>query len=140
MIRFATIGSNFIVDQMLDAAGHCPGFAYEAVYSRTQQRAGEFAAKYGVSKTYTSLDALAGDNHVDAVYIASPNLCHKEQAIALMRAGKHVLCEKPMAICESDGGHASRPFARPGPGAAADGAYRHGAPGHAAVLPVFLPL
>ena len=102
MIRFATIGSNFIVDQMLDAAGHCPGFAYEAVYSRTQQRAGEFAAKYGVSKTYTSLDALAGDNHVDAVYIASPNLCHKEQAIALMRAGKHVLCEKPMAICESD--------------------------------------
>lgn len=78
------------------------GFAYEAVYSRTPERAGEFAAKYGVSKTYTSLEALADDSAVDAVYIASPNLCHKEQAIALIRAGKHILCEKPMAICEAD--------------------------------------
>jgi len=102
MIRFATIGSNFIVDQMLDAARHCPGFVYEAVYSRTQERADEFAAKYGVKKTYTSLEALAADPEIDAVYVASPNLCHKEQAIAMMRAGKHVFCEKPMAICEAD--------------------------------------
>lgn len=62
MIRFATIGSNFIVDQMLDAARHCPEFVYEAVYSRTQQRAEEFAAHYDVSKTYTSLEALAADS------------------------------------------------------------------------------
>lgn len=102
MVRFATIGSNFIVDWMLEAAAHCPGFVYEAVYSRTEERAKEFAGKYGVKKTYTSLDAMAADPEIDAVYVASPNLCHKDQAIAMMNAGKHVLCEKPMAWNEAD--------------------------------------
>ncbi len=102
MVRFATIGSNFVVDWMLEAGAHCAGFEHAAVYSRTQERADEFAAKYGVKKTFTSLEALAADPEIDAVYVASPNLCHKDQAIAMMKAGKHVLCEKPMAWNEAD--------------------------------------
>ena len=44
---------------------------------------------------YDSLQALAADKNVDAVYIASPNSLHCAQALCMLRAGKHVLCEKP---------------------------------------------
>ena len=97
MIRFATIGSNVIVDAFLRGAAHDPRFAWQAVYSRTQERADLFAAKYGITKTYTSLQALAADPQIDAVYIASPNCFHAPQAILMMEHGKHVLCEKPLA-------------------------------------------
>ena len=69
----------------------------EGVYSRTRARAEEFAAKWGAPRTYTSLDALCADPVIEAVYVASPNACHEAQAIALLKAGKHVLCEKPIA-------------------------------------------
>ena len=46
--------------------------------------------------------SLAACGEVDAVYIASPNLFHAEQAITLMKAGKHILCEKPMATTYID--------------------------------------
>ncbi len=96
-MRFAVIGSNFITDKFLEAGKACPAFELEAVYSRTQQRAEEFAAQYGARQTFTSLDALAACKEIEAVYIASPNACHKQQAIQLLQSGKHVLCEKPIA-------------------------------------------
>lgn len=96
-VRFATVGSNVIVDSFLAGAVHDERFAFEAVYSRTEQRGKEFASKYGVKKVYTSLEELAADNDIDAVYIATPNRCHASQAILMMEHGKHVLCEKPMA-------------------------------------------
>lgn len=96
-VRFATIGSNAIVDSFLAGAKHDERFELAAVYSRTQERGEEFASKYGVSKIYTSLELLAADNEIDAVYIASPNKCHASQAMMMMEHGKHVLCEKPMA-------------------------------------------
>lgn len=102
MIRFATIGSGKIVEQFLAAAKSHPDFALEAVYSRTEERAKEFAAAHGAPLTFTDLDALAACPTVDAVYIASPNLCHAGQAIKLMKAGKHILCEKPMATTYVD--------------------------------------
>ena len=102
MIHFATIGSGFVVDWMLAAAKYCPDFVLTGAYSRTQERADEFAAKHGAEKTYTDLNALCQDATIEAVYVASPNLCHKEQAIMLLNAGKHVLCEKPMALSEGD--------------------------------------
>ncbi|HPW77809.1 MAG: 1,5-anhydro-D-fructose reductase [Bacteroidetes bacterium ADurb.Bin037] len=97
MIRFATIGSNVIVDSFLRGAAHDPRFQLQAVYSRTQERATEFAAKHGAKQTFTSLEALAACPQVDAVYIASPNIFHAPQAILMMEHGKHVLCEKPLA-------------------------------------------
>ncbi|MFA5302824.1 MAG: Gfo/Idh/MocA family oxidoreductase [Bacteroidales bacterium] len=103
MIRFATIGSNVIVDSFLRGAAHDPRFQLYAVYSRTQERATEFAVKHGVKHTYTSLEALAADPQVDAVYIASPNCFHAPQAILMMEHGKHVLCEKPLAPSFAEG-------------------------------------
>ena len=96
MTGFATIGSNFIVERFLQAAKLCDGFALEAVFSRNLQKAQQLAAQWGADKAYASLEALAADPAVQAVYIASPNVCHAPQTELLLRAGKHVLCEKPV--------------------------------------------
>ncbi len=97
-IRIATIGSSHITDSFIAGAGHDPRFRLEAVYSRSAEKGAAFAAKYGVGKVYTSLEDLAADRSVDAVYIASPNALHAPQAIYLMDRGKSVLVEKPAAV------------------------------------------
>lgn len=96
MVRFATIGTSKITTWLLEAAAFCKDFHLEAVYSRSKEKGTAFASKYGASKVYTSLEKLANDPDIDAVYIASPNSAHAEQAIGLLNAGKHVLCEKSM--------------------------------------------
>ena len=96
-IRVATIGTSKIAESFLKGARHDSRFCHEAVYSRTLDRGREFAAAHGVSKVYTSLEEIAADGDIDAVYIASPNVFHAPQAIMLMDAGKSVLVEKPAA-------------------------------------------
>ncbi|MBR1757246.1 MAG: Gfo/Idh/MocA family oxidoreductase [Lachnospiraceae bacterium] len=98
-MRFATIGTNFITDRLILNGRKVAGFELAAVYSRTEERAREYAAKQGVRKIYISLDDLANDPDIDAVYIGSPTYCHAGQAIQMLNAGKHVLCEKP--ICSN---------------------------------------
>ncbi|TRY42586.1 Gfo/Idh/MocA family oxidoreductase [Geobacillus sp. LEMMJ02] len=97
MIRFATIGTNWITEAFLDAARLVDSIELAAVYSRTEETAKQFADKVGAPRTFTDLHELAGSPDIDAVYIASPNALHAEQAILLMNHGKHVLCEKPLA-------------------------------------------
>ncbi|WP_374719550.1 Gfo/Idh/MocA family protein [Parageobacillus toebii] len=97
MIRFATIGTNWITEAFIEAARKVEDFTLTAVYSRTEEKAKEFAAKTGAERTFTNLEELAKSKDIDAIYIASPNSLHAEQAIFLMNHGKHVLCEKPMA-------------------------------------------
>ncbi|MCF0178577.1 MAG: Gfo/Idh/MocA family oxidoreductase, partial [Bacteroidales bacterium] len=96
-IKVATIGSGFIVDSFVAGARHDSRFEYAAVYSRNEQSGRAFASKYGVERVICSLEELANDSSIDAVYIASPNICHAPQAIMMMDAGKHVLCEKPVS-------------------------------------------
>lgn len=57
-----------------------------------------FAAEFGIPRWYSRYDELLADAEIDAVYIASPVFLHAEHTIAAARAGKHVLCEKPMAL------------------------------------------
>ncbi|MDR0268175.1 MAG: Gfo/Idh/MocA family oxidoreductase [Paenibacillus sp.] len=97
MIRFGTIGTNWITERFLLAAGENDDFELTAVYSRTEEKGREFAAQFGGPKVYTDLNAMISSNDIDAVYIASPNSLHAEQAIICMNHGKHVLCEKPLA-------------------------------------------
>lgn len=101
-IRFGIIGTNFITDWLLEGANFDSRFQAVAVYSRTQERADEFAAKHKIPHTFTSLEEMASSPLIDAVYIASPNYLHAAHAIMFMRQGKHVLCEKPFAsnACE----------------------------------------
>ena len=96
MIRLAIIGRNFVVDWMLAAAEQVPELKPVAIYSRGEQTGREFAARHGLSRVFTDLNALAESPDADAVYIASPICCHYEQALAMLRHGKHVLCEKPV--------------------------------------------
>lgn len=97
MVRFAVIGTSRITEKFLRSAENCPDFSLEAVYSRTLERGRAFAQKYGARRVYDSLAGLAEDPQVDAVYIASPNASHYSQAMQMMEAGKHVLCEKALA-------------------------------------------
>lgn len=96
-IRFGVIGTNSITDKVLAGASFDSRFELAAVYSRTQEKADEFAAKYGTAHTFTSLEDMAASDCIDAVYIASPNSLHAAQSILFMQQGKHVLCEKPLA-------------------------------------------
>ena len=73
-----------------------------AVYSRDQGRADAFAQAHGAEAAYSGLDTLLADSRIDAVFIASPNHLHAPQTIQAAAAGKHVLCEKPMANSVSD--------------------------------------
>ena len=96
-IRFGVIGTNFITDWVIAGAKQDERFELVAVCSRTQERAYEFAAKYDIPYTFTSLEEMAASPLIDAVYIATPNYLHASQSILCMKHGKHVLCEKPMA-------------------------------------------
>lgn len=69
-----------------------------AVTRGRSDRAEEFAAANGIERAYTSLGEMLADSDVHAVYIASPVHLHAEHAIAAAVAGKHILCEKPMAL------------------------------------------
>jgi predicted dehydrogenase len=97
MIRFGIIGTNRITEQFIEAGRTCEGFALTAVYSRTEERAKEFASKFAIPHLFTDLESMAKSDSLDAVYIASPNSYHASQAILFMEQGKHVLCEKPFA-------------------------------------------
>lgn len=67
------------------------------VGSRTPERAAAFAARHGAER-YGDQDAVLADPEVDVVYIGSPHVAHAAQVVQALEAGKHVLCEKPLAL------------------------------------------
>lgn len=69
-----------------------------AIASRDLARAREVAAKFQIPQTYGSYEALLADRDIDAVYNPLPNSLHPEWTIRAAQAGKHVLCEKPLAV------------------------------------------
>lgn len=73
-----------------------------AVASGDQARANAFAEGLGIAKGYGDVASLLADPMVDAVYISSTNDQHRDQALAAIAAGKHVLCEKPLALSVAD--------------------------------------
>lgn len=97
MVRFGIIGTNWITESFIQAASKVEEFSLSAVYSRTNDKALEFADKYGAEHTYTDLNEFVKSPEFDAVYIASPNSLHASQAVLCMENGKHVICEKPIA-------------------------------------------
>jgi len=96
-VRFGIVGTSKIATWVLAGARQDPRYEAVAIYSRTQEKADEFASVHGIPHTFTDLEAMASSDLIDAVYIASPNFKHCEQAILCMSHGKHVLCEKPLA-------------------------------------------
>lgn len=97
MIRFATIGTNFVADWFVDAAARSGQLEYKGTYSRSMEKAEEFGKKHGSTLFFDDLEKLAECKEIDAVYVASPNSEHFKQAMLMITHGKHVLIEKTMA-------------------------------------------
>lgn len=106
MVRFGVVGTGRISDWVLKGAGQDPRITVTAVCSRTQEAAEAFIARNPLAKNariYTSVDEMAVDPEVDAIYIGTPNQTHCDYTITCLNAGKHVLCEKPLAINAEEG-------------------------------------
>ena len=71
------------------------------VADKNMEAAKRFAAEYG-TRSYESYEQMLADESIDVVTVATPSYFHKENAIAALRAGKHVVLEKPMALCAAD--------------------------------------
>ncbi|MBQ6475687.1 MAG: Gfo/Idh/MocA family oxidoreductase [Clostridia bacterium] len=74
----------------------------EAVAGRSLEKAEAFREQFGFNKAYGSYEELLADPEVEAVYICLPNTLHKEWSIRAAKAGKHILCEKPLAPTAAD--------------------------------------
>jgi predicted dehydrogenase len=97
-LRFGILGAARIAPMALvRPARETPGATVAAVAARDPARARGFAAKHGIPRVHDSYDALLGDPEIDAVYNPLPNGLHCEWTIRALHAGKHVLCEKPIA-------------------------------------------
>ena len=106
MVRFGVIGTGRISDWVLKGAVQDSRIAVTAVCSRTQEAAEAFIARNPLAKNarvYTSVAEMASDPEVDAVYIGTPNQTHCDYTITCLNAGKHVLCEKPLAVDAEEG-------------------------------------
>ncbi|STI79873.1 putative oxidoreductase [Escherichia coli] len=97
MIRFAVIGTNWITRQFVEAAHESGKYKLTAVYSRSLEQAQHFANDFSVEHLFTSLEAMAESDAIDAVYIASPNALHFSQTQLFLSHKIHVICEKPLA-------------------------------------------
>ena len=101
-IRWGLIGASTIARQfMIGAIRAQPNGEIAAVMSSSAERATAYAGENGIPLAVGDLNALLGSD-IDAVYISTTNELHLEQALAAIKAGKHVLCEKPLALTSAD--------------------------------------
>lgn len=98
MARWGIVGTGGVAQRFATAAQSSPGTDLVAVCSRTSPAADAFADRFGIQRRHIDVSALARDPAVEVVYIATPNHRHHVEAIELLEAGKHVLCEKPFAL------------------------------------------
>jgi xylose dehydrogenase (NAD/NADP) len=73
-----------------------------AVASRSQEKAEAYARQYHIPRAWGSYEALLADAEIDVIYNPLPNHLHAEWTIRALKAGKHVLCEKPLALSEQE--------------------------------------
>ena len=97
MLRAAVIGAGFVGRAHIESLRR-QGIPVIGVLGSSRDRAAESARALRIDRVYSSLDELAKDKEVDVVHICTPNHLHAEQTTVLMRAGKHVMCEKPLAM------------------------------------------
>ncbi len=98
VIRFGVIGTGRITRRLVADLQTTDGVEVTAIASRTSDRAKWYADQYGIATAVAGYDSLLGRDDVDAVYISLPPSLHAQWSIAAAEAGKHVLCEKPLAL------------------------------------------
>ena len=95
MIKLGIIGTNWITQQFVEAAASSEQFELTSVYSRRLETAEAFGQKNGAQEFFSNLDDFFNNGTFNTVYIASPNSLHYEQAVMGIKAGKHIIVEKP---------------------------------------------
>jgi predicted dehydrogenase len=101
---YAVVGAGHGSEKMCQALRDSPHARVSAVVSGSPTKAKKLARRFGVPKTYSyeQFDAIAADSSIDAVYLALPVAPHRKFTELAAAAGKHVLCEKPMAASVDD--------------------------------------
>lgn len=98
VLGYAGIARNHVIPAMVEADNAVP----YAIASRSVEKLDDAVTQFGFRRAYQDYEALLADSKVQAVYVPLPNALHKEWALKAMRAGKHVLCEKPLAQTPED--------------------------------------
>jgi 1,5-anhydro-D-fructose reductase (1,5-anhydro-D-mannitol-forming) len=101
-MRWGLIGASSIAANHMIGAIRGAGGDIRSVLSSSADRADSYAAAHGIPRGLTELDAMLAEDDLDAVYISTTNDKHFPQAMAAITAGKHVLCEKPLAMSVAD--------------------------------------
>ena len=101
-LRWGLIGASTIAAQHMIDAMRRNGGEVVAVMSANAERAKSFAAAHGIAHARADLASFVADPAIDAVYISTTNELHRDQLFAAAKAGKHVLCEKPLALNLAD--------------------------------------
>ena len=102
-VYWGIVGAGRIAEsQMAPAIAAAPGHELAAVSRRELDAAEQFAKRHGARRAYDSVEELLNDDQVNAVYVATPPHLHARQTVQAARAGKHVLCEKPMAMTTAE--------------------------------------
>ena len=102
MTRWGLIGASTIAKEWVISAIRATRGEVVSVMSTSAERGKTYAAEQGIARSVTTLDALVNDPEIDAVYISTTNELHRDQALAAAKAGKHILCEKPLAMALED--------------------------------------
>ncbi|MGC4046084.1 MAG: Gfo/Idh/MocA family oxidoreductase [Armatimonas sp.] len=97
-LRWGILGAGSIAHQFTGDVQPLLDQEVVAVGSREIEKANAFADKYNIANRHDSYEALVADPSVDAIYVATPHNFHKEHVLLSLRAGKHVLCEKPFTV------------------------------------------
>jgi xylose dehydrogenase (NAD/NADP) len=102
-IKWGILGNATIARKcMIPAIFNAANGRIQALASRNSEKAESIATKYNIPRLYSHYESVIEDKHVDVVYIPLPNHLHKEWTIRALNAGKHVLCEKPLACNAAD--------------------------------------
>jgi 1,5-anhydro-D-fructose reductase (1,5-anhydro-D-mannitol-forming) len=100
-VKWGLIGASTIAKQFMIGAIRAEGGEAAAVMSSNADRASSYVKENGIPAAFSTLDSILATD-IDAVYISTTNELHLEQALAAAKAGKHVLCEKPLALNSAD--------------------------------------
>lgn len=101
-MRWGFVGTGKIAQRIMVAFELVPDAQVIAAYSRNVPAMHAFCDQWNIPKRYETVDELVNDPDVDIVYLATPHIVHYEHTVKALQAGKHVLCEKPMAMSRQE--------------------------------------